>query len=49
MTQPEFIYRHRWSQNDLVMWDNRCTMHYAIADYDEIGERYMNRTTVMCV
>jgi len=49
MTQPEFIYRHRWSVRDLVMWDNRCTMHYAIADYDEVGERYMHRTTVMCV
>jgi taurine dioxygenase len=49
MTQPEFIYRHRWSVRDLVMWDNRCTMHYAIADYDGVGERYMHRTTVMCV
>lgn len=49
MTQPEFIYRHRWSVRDLVMWDNRCTMHYAIADYDTVGERYMHRTTAMCV
>jgi taurine dioxygenase len=49
MTQPEFIYRHVWSARDLVMWDNRCTMHYAIADYDNVGERYMHRTTVMCV
>ncbi len=49
MTQPEFIYRHRWSPLDLVMWDNRCTMHYAIADYDGVGDRYMHRTTVMCV
>jgi taurine dioxygenase len=48
MTQPEFIYRHRWSANDLVIWDNRSTLHYAIADYDEVGERYMHRTTVMC-
>ncbi|MEE8333403.1 MAG: TauD/TfdA family dioxygenase [Alphaproteobacteria bacterium] len=49
MTQPEFIYRHRWSVRDLVMWDNRCTMHYAVADYDAVGERYMHRTTAMCV
>ena len=28
------------------MWDNRCTMHYAIADYED--DRYMHRTTVMC-
>ncbi len=48
-TQPEFIYRHRWRPKDLVMWDNRCTMHYAVADYDGVGERYMHRTTVMCV
>ncbi|MSO54352.1 MAG: TauD/TfdA family dioxygenase [Rhodospirillales bacterium] len=46
-TQPEFIYRHRWLLHDLVMWDNRCTMHYAIADYEGIGERYMHRTTVL--
>jgi len=49
MTRPEFIYRHRWSERDLVLCDNRCTMHYAIADYDDIGDRYMHRTTVMCV
>jgi taurine dioxygenase len=48
MTQPEFIYRHEWAIHDLVMWDNRCTMHYAVADYDGIGDRYMHRTTVMC-
>ena len=44
-TQSEAIYRHRWSVNDLVIWDNRCVMHYAIADYDE--DRYMHRTTVI--
>ncbi len=49
MTGPEFIYRHRWQVGDLVMWDNRCTMHYAVADYDDVGERYMHRTTAMCV
>jgi taurine dioxygenase len=47
-TRPEFIYRHRWQLHDLVIWDNRCTMHYAVADYDAVGERYMHRTTVMC-
>lgn len=48
MTRPEFLYRHEWAERDLVMWDNRCTMHYAIADYDGVGDRYMHRTTVMC-
>lgn len=43
--RPEFQYRHRWSPQDLVMWDNRCTLHYAIADYT--SDRYMHRTTVI--
>jgi taurine dioxygenase len=30
----EFTYRHRWTVNDLIMWDNRCTMHIALCDYD---------------
>ena len=46
-TRAENVYRHRWQLRDLVLWDNRCTMHHAIADYDEIGERYMHRTTVL--
>ncbi len=44
-TQPEFVFRHRWKRGDLVIWDNRCTMHYAVADYEE--DRYMHRTTVI--
>lgn len=43
--QPEFQYRHCWRQHDLVIWDNRCTLHYAIADYT--ADRYMHRTTVI--
>jgi taurine dioxygenase len=46
-TQAANVYRHRWQVRDLVLWDNRCTMHHAIADYEEIGERYMHRTTVL--
>jgi taurine dioxygenase len=46
-TRPEYIYRHRWHVRDLVIWDNRCTMHYAIDDYEDVGERYMHRTTVL--
>ena len=45
-TKPEFLYRHRWRQGDLVMWDNRSLMHYAIADYGD-APRYMERTTVI--
>lgn len=45
-TRPEFTYRHKWRVNDLVFWDNRCTMHYALADYDFSVRRHMHRTTI---
>lgn len=45
-TRPEFIYRHRWQVKDLVFWDNRCTMHYALSDYDFSVRRHMHRTTL---
>lgn len=44
--RPEFVYRHKWRVHDLVFWDNRCTMHYALADYDFSVRRHMHRTTV---
>jgi alpha-ketoglutarate-dependent 2,4-dichlorophenoxyacetate dioxygenase len=44
-TQPRFVYTHRWRVGDLVMWDNRCTMHRA-REYDETKVRDMHRTTV---
>lgn len=45
MTQDQFIYRHRWRPQMLLMWDNRCTMHLAEGGYD--GHlRVMHRTTV---
>jgi len=44
-TQPQFVYRHRWRTNDLVMWDNRCTMHRG-AGFDEKYRRSMRRATV---
>lgn len=43
-SRPEFTYRHAWSLNDLVLWDNRSVMHYAVGDYDEI--RIMHRIVV---
>jgi taurine dioxygenase len=45
-TRPEFVYRHKWRVGDMVFWDNRCTMHYALADYDFSVRRHMHRTTV---
>jgi alpha-ketoglutarate-dependent 2,4-dichlorophenoxyacetate dioxygenase len=44
-TQPAFVYAHRWQQWDLVMWDNRQTMH-RVRRYDERYRRDMRRTTV---
>ena len=45
-TQRQFVHTHRWRQNDLVMWDNRCTMHRG-TDYDERRyKRDMQRATV---
>ena len=45
-TQREFVYAHRWRQHDLVMWDNRQTMHRA-RRYKETEEvRDMRRTTI---
>lgn len=32
-TRPDFCYRHRWRPGDLVVWDNRTTLHYATNDY----------------
>ena len=44
-TQPAFVYVHRWRQGDLVMWDNRRTMH-RVRRYDESQPRDMRRTTL---
>ena len=46
-TKPEFIYRHRWQLNDVLLWDNRCTMHHAVHDFHGTGDRHMHRTTVL--
>lgn len=43
-TRPEVTYRHRWTAGDLLVWDNRCVLHYAIHDYTE--PRLMHRITV---
>ena len=46
-TRPEFLYRHQWRKNDIVVWDNRCVMHQALGDFDETQLRHMERTTVL--
>ena len=46
MSKPEFQIRFKWTPNTLVIWDNRCTMHYAIGDYMP-EKRVMHRVTVL--
>ena len=44
-TQPRFVYVHKWTLYDLVIWDNRQTMH-RVRRYDDSQPRDMRRTTV---
>jgi taurine dioxygenase len=43
--QPRFQYRHRWTPGDVIMWDNRCTLH-ARSYFDGSQLRKMRRVTV---
>ena len=43
--RPEFACRYTWSQNDIGVWDNRCTLHYALNDYSG-HRREMHRISV---
>ena len=45
-TQPRFVYAHRWQVGDMVIWDNRCTMHRATPFEDNVHIRDLRRTTV---
>ena len=45
-TQRDFVYAHRWRPFDLVMWDNRTTMHRARAFEDQTHPRDMRRVTL---
>ncbi len=45
ITLPQFLFRHHWAPDTLLIWDNRCTLHFAEGGYD--GHlRVMHRTTV---
>ena len=46
VTQPQFCYRHDWTDGDLVVWDNRCVLHRA-TPFDTVRyKRLLQRTTV---
>ena len=45
MNKPEFQIRFKWTSNTIAMWDNRCTMHYALSDYLP-NKRLMHRITI---
>jgi alpha-ketoglutarate-dependent 2,4-dichlorophenoxyacetate dioxygenase len=46
-TQPPFVYRHAWRVGDLVLWDNRCTMHRARPFEDTKYRRELRRVTTL--
>ena len=43
-TQPEFVYRHHWRVGDMVMWDNRATLHRG-KRFDFGEKRELRRST----
>jgi len=46
-TQPQFVYAHRWRCGDLVIWDNRCLLHRAVANYEmDRYRRILHRSVV---
>jgi taurine dioxygenase len=45
-TRYEFTYRHRWTPNDFIMWDNRCSLHFAVHDYEPGQPRNMLRCSI---
>jgi len=46
-TEPRFVYAHKWRLGDLVIWDNRCTLHRATPFESATHVRDMRRSTVI--
>jgi taurine dioxygenase len=46
MKEDRFVYRHRWTPGDFLIWDNCATQHRAILDYELPLRRRMERTTL---
>lgn len=45
--RPELTLRHRWQVNDVGIWDNRCTLHLALKDFEHTSARHMYRMAVL--
>ena len=45
IAQPRFCVRYRWQKGTIAIWDNRCTQHFVVGDFDE--QRIIQRVTVM--
>ncbi len=43
--RPQYVYEHRWTPGDLILWDNRCTLH-ARSDFDAAERRKLRRVVV---
>ena len=44
--EPDRVYRYQFRDGDVVMWDNRCTVHYAVHDYGDTAVRELHRISV---
>lgn len=45
VSKPSFTVRYHWTRGTIAMWDNRCTQHYVLDDFE--GERVIQRVTIM--
>ena len=45
-TRSEVVYRHKWRNGDVVVWDNRSSVHRGVGDYGDVERRHMHRTTI---
>jgi alpha-ketoglutarate-dependent taurine dioxygenase len=45
VAQPEHVFRHRWSEGDVVFWDNRSTLHRGVRDFGD-AHRVLHRVTL---
>jgi len=45
IASPRFTVRYHWSEGTIAMWDNRCTQHFVLSDFDQ--QRVIQRVTVM--